>query len=182
MAEIPDVEFALPRGDACVLRVARESDAPALIEYLNRIGGESPFLPSGANEFQLPPDEEKKFIARMRAAENSLYLVAETRGRIVGILTLEGNARPRMRHAAELGVSVLKDYWRQGIGRALMGAALGWAESSPVLRKVFLMVHHENRRAIDLYLKLGFMQEGVHSKVLYVEGRYHDCLYMARAV
>lgn len=182
MAEIPGVEFVLPRGERCVIRVARESDAPPLVEYLNRVGGETPFLPSGANEFHLPADEEKTFIARMGAADNSLYLVAEARDRVVGILTLEGGARPRMRHVAELGVSVTKDYWRQGIGRSLMETALGWAGDSPALRKVFLLVHQGNRRAVELYLKLGFVQEGVHSEVLYVEGRYHDCLYMARAV
>jgi RimJ/RimL family protein N-acetyltransferase len=182
MGTIPDVEFVLPQGDVCVIRVARESDAHSLVEYLNRIGGETPFLPSGAGEFHLSAEEEKNFIARMSAANNSLYLVAEARKRIVGILTLEGNARPRMKHVAELGVSVMKDYWRQGIGRLLMETALGWAESSPVLHKVFLIVHHENQRAIELYLKLGFVQEGVQSKLLYVAGRYHDCLYMARAV
>jgi RimJ/RimL family protein N-acetyltransferase len=118
----------------------------------------------------------------MREACNGLYLVAEAGGRIVGILTLEGGARPRMRHAAELGVSVERDFWGRGVGRTLLEASLGWAAESPVLRKVFLLVHHENRRAIDLYLKLGFVQEGVHSGLLCVEGEYHDCLYMARPV
>jgi len=87
-----------------------------------------------------------------------------------------------MRHAAELGVSVTREFWRQGVGRTLLETALGWAENSPVLRKVFLLVHHENRRAIDLYLGLGFVREGVHSGLLCVEGEYHDCLYMARPV
>ena len=81
MAEIPEVELVLPRGDACVLRVARESDAAELVAYLNRVGGETPFLPSGADEFQPTAGEEARFIARMRAADNSLYLVAEARGR-----------------------------------------------------------------------------------------------------
>jgi RimJ/RimL family protein N-acetyltransferase len=158
MAEIPDVEIITPRGDACRVRIAREPDAVELIEYLNRIGGETPFLPSGVDEFHATAEEESKFIARMREADNSLYLVAE------------------------LGVSVTKDFWRQGVGRTLLETALGWAENSLVLRKVFLLVHHENRRAIDLYLKLGFVREGVHSGVLCVEGVYHDCLYMARPV
>jgi RimJ/RimL family protein N-acetyltransferase len=87
-----------------------------------------------------------------------------------------------MRHAAELGVSVTRDFWRQGVGRTLLETALGWARESRALRKVFLLVHHENRRAIDLYLRLGFVQEGVHSGLLCVEGEYHDCLYMARPV
>lgn len=182
MANLLDVELVLPQGEVCVIRSARETDAANLIEYLNQIGGETPLLPSGAGEFYLSPDEEKKFISRQSEAENSLYLIAEARGRIIGILTLEGNSRPRMKHVAELGVSVTKDYWQKGIGRFLMETALGWAERSPTLRKVFLIVHHQNRRAIDLYLKLGFVQEGVHSKLLYVEGRYHDCLYMSRAV
>lgn len=182
MAEIPDVELVLPRGDACVIRVAREADAAELVGYLNRIGGETPFLPSGADEFHATAEEESKLVARMREADNSLYLVASARGKIVGILTLEGGARPRMKHAAELGVSVTREFWRQGVGRALLETALGWAEVSPVLRKVFLLVHHENRRAIDLYLRLGFVREGIHSGLLCVEGVYHDCLYMARPV
>lgn len=182
MANLSDVELVLPQDEVCIIRTARAADAANLIEYINQIGGETPFLPSGAGEFHLSSDDEKEFISRMLAADNSLYLIAEARERIVGILTLEGNSRPRMKHVAELGVSVVKDYWRKGIGRALMDTALGWAESNPVLRKVFLIVHHQNQRAIDLYLKLGFVQEGVHSKLLYVEGEYHDCLYMSRAV
>jgi RimJ/RimL family protein N-acetyltransferase len=182
MAEISDAQLLLPQGEACVIRVARESDALSLIEYLNQIGGESPFLASGVNEFHLSPEDEQKFITQMAAAENSLFLVAEVRNRIVGVLTLEGSSRPRMKHVAELGVSVVKDYWGQGIGRAMMEAALEWAESNAILRKVFLIVHQENRRAIDLYLRVGFEQEGVQSKLLYIEGEYHDCLYMARAV
>ena len=83
---------------------------------------------------------------------------------------------------AELGITVAKDHWRQGIGRALMETALRWAESNSILRKVFLIVHHENRRAIDLYLRLGFEQEGLYSNLLYIEGKYYDCLNMARAV
>jgi RimJ/RimL family protein N-acetyltransferase len=182
MAEIPDIKLILPQGDSCIIRVARESDSTALVEYLNRTRGETSFLPSGADESDLSPQNEEKFIARMGAAENSLFLVAEVRNRIAGVLTLEGNSRPRMKHVAELGISVLKEYWRQGIGRAFMEIALAWAESNPMLRKVFLVVHHENQRAIDLYSRLGFVQEGVQSKVLHIEGEYHDCLYMARAV
>lgn len=182
MAEISDVECKLPQGDDCIIRVARGGDAPALIEYLNLIGGETPFLPTGANEFGQAADEEAALIARLLAAENSLYLVAVTQKRIVGILTLVGNARPRMKHVAELGVSVRKDYWQQGIGRRLMLTALAWAESCRVLHKIFLLVHHQNHHAIELYRKLGFVQEGLHTKVVCVEGVYHDCLYLARAV
>ncbi len=118
----------------------------------------------------------------MCEANNCLYLVAVVRERNVGILRLEGSSRPSMRHVAELDVSVMKDNWLQGIWRWLIGTALGWAGSSPVPHKVFLIVHHENQRAVDLYLKLRFTQEGVLSKLLYVEGKYHDCLYLARAV
>jgi len=182
MANLPDVELVLPEGEVCLVRVAGEADAINLIEYLNQIGGETPFLPSGAGEFRLSTEEEKRFISRLSEADNSLYLIAVARGRIVGILTLEGNSRPRMKHVAELGVSVVKEYWQKGIGRFLMETALGWAERDSTLCKVFLIVHHQNRRAIDLYLKLGFVQEGVHSKLLCVEGEYHDCLYMARSV
>jgi ribosomal protein S18 acetylase RimI-like enzyme len=64
-----------------------------------------------------------------------------------------------------------------------METALDWAESSPILRKINLVVRHDNMRAIELYRRLGFVQEGRISGFPVHRQQYHDCLYrMGRAV
>jgi RimJ/RimL family protein N-acetyltransferase len=182
MAEATPREIALRGGGRCRIRTARPPDAEALIDYINAIGGESPYLATGPNDFHYSEEDEADYIRRANEAENSLLLVAEIDGRIAGSLTLEGGQKPRTRHAAELGITVSRPYWGQGVGRALMETALAWAESSPILRKINLVVRHDNKRAIELYRRLGFVQEGRISDFLYIDGVYHDCLYMGRAV
>ena len=41
-------------------------------------------------------------------------------GKIVSVGSISGMAKSRFAHNAELGISVLKDYWGRGIGCALM--------------------------------------------------------------
>lgn len=182
MAQIPGTHFSLHNGDRCVVRCARAEDAAAIIRYLQQIADESPHLATEAFEFDFTEAEEQDYIARLGAGDTSLFLVAELRGAIIGVVTLEGHAKNRMKHVADLGISVVRSHWGQGLGRALMETAISWAESCPALKKITLTVHARNRRAIDLYLKLGFAKEGVIIDLLHIDGRFHDCWNMGRAV
>jgi RimJ/RimL family protein N-acetyltransferase len=182
MALTPPIDLALRNGARCVLRNALSEDAPALIAFVKRVADESPHLATEADEFDFTVDEEKAFIARLNQEDNSLFLIAEENGSIAGTLTLEGHHKARMRHVAELGVSVSEDRSGFGLGRALMEAAIAWAENCVALKKISLTVHANNRRAVDLYLKLGFVQEGVLAGALKIDGRFHDCISMGRMV
>jgi len=182
MAQIPTIQWHLPAGALCLARNARPSDAAALIDHVNRVAGESPYLAWAPGQFPLSVEEEKKVIKRLSEAANSLFLVAEVDDNIIGITTLEGSTKPRMQHVAELGVSVIRDYWRQGIGRKSMEIAVDWAEQNPTLRKLNLTVHEHNDAAIALYSEFGFVREGVISRLLCIDGADYDCFCMGRAV
>jgi RimJ/RimL family protein N-acetyltransferase len=182
MALTPPTILALRNGARCVLRNARAEDAPTLIAFVKRVANESPHLATEADEFDFTIDEEKLFLARLNNEDNSLFLVAEVDGHLVGTLTLEGHHKARMRHVAELGVSVSKDQWGCGVGRTLLEAAIAWAENCANLKKISLTVHANNRRAVDLYLKLGFVKEGALARALKIDGRFYDCITMGRMV
>ena len=68
-----------------------------------------------------------------------------------------------MRHRAELGVSVARDYWGLGIGRALTEACIVSAKAAGYIQ-LELAVVSENLRAITLYKKLGFVEYGRNPK------------------
>ncbi|HXH95576.1 MAG TPA: GNAT family N-acetyltransferase, partial [Gaiellaceae bacterium] len=67
---------------------------------------------------------------------------------------------------ADLGLMVAIGARRQGVGSALLEAAVAWARGAGV-RKLELHVFPWNEAAIALYEKFGFAREG------YREGHYH---------
>jgi len=163
-----------------IVRQAQPADAIQCIEFVQALAAE-PNIGIGlsAGEFNLTEEQEVQFIQELADAENSLFLVAEAEGRIIGSLTLQGGKRKSNRHAATLGITVAKDYRAQGAGRALMQAAIDWVKANPVLKRVELNVFTGNPSAIHLYEAFGFKVEGHRRKALYRDGLFHDDLLMA---
>ncbi len=61
-----------------------------------------------------------------------------------------------------------------------MQEMLGWARANPRLGKIELLVRAENARAVALYRKFGFVEEGrLRRRVQTVGGRFLDDLVMA---
>ena len=67
--------------------------------------------------------------------------------------------RDKLRHRAEFGVSVLRAYWGLGLGRALTEACIQCAKEAGY-EQIELTVVAENKRAIALYRKAGFVEFG----------------------
>ena len=65
----------------------------------------------------------------------------------------------KLRHRAEFGVNILKEYWGLGVGRALMEACIQCAREAGYAQ-LELSVVAENTRAIALYQKAGFVEFG----------------------
>jgi RimJ/RimL family protein N-acetyltransferase len=63
----------------------------------------------------------------------------------------------------EIAMLVAADRRGQGVGTALLAAAIEWARARG-LHKLTLGVFPHNHAAIALYEKFGFVQEGRHSK------------------
>jgi putative acetyltransferase len=107
------------------------------------------------------------------------YLVAEADGRLIGTLGIEREANPVLRHVASLGMSVDEGWRGKGIGAALLAEAFRWARWAGV-EKLALTVYPHNQRAVNLYKKFGFVEEGRllgHSKKSY---GYEDEIVMGR--
>ena len=76
-------------------------------------------------------------------------------------------------------MGVVKTHRGHGLGSQLMEAAL--AHSKKIgLEKIELTVYTENFAAIALYKKMGFANEGLVKKYRKLDGRYFDCLAMAK--
>lgn len=167
------------RGTRMTVRSAEPDDAPALIAMVHQLDRETTFLAREPGEFDMTEARERDFLQGCKESERCLYLVAVLDGVIVGNCNAVYGARQRYRHVADISVGVLKPHWGQGIGRILMRTCIDWLQACGV-EKVELAVDTQNLRAIPLYLKLGFVIEGVirHDRKL-ADGSYRDAYRMA---
>jgi RimJ/RimL family protein N-acetyltransferase len=70
-----------------------------------------------------------------------------------------------------------------GIGEALLRALLEWSANEPELERVELSVFAHNQRALNLYRKLGFEEEGRALRAFKLaDGSYYDDVQMVRWV
>lgn len=169
-------------GHTVEIRDAEPSDAPALLAYFKRIGGETPHLTFGEEGVPLSEAEERAHIERLRNADNMLFLLALCDGEIVGHVTFTGGTKPRTRHSGELGISIVQPYWREGLGKTLIQSLLAWATAGGIIRKINLRVRVDNARAIALYEQLGFIIEGRETRTVCIDGEFHDGFFMGLAI
>ena len=161
-----------------IIRKANKSDAKALIDYLSIIGGESDFLTFGLGEFGRSVEQEEEFIENILMKNNALFIIAEVNGKVVGNLNFSGGPRQRTAHIGEFGVSVLKEYWGNGIGEELIKYLIDWSKNSAIIRKINLKVRTDNARGIQLYKKLGFLEEGILKRDFLINSKFYDSVLM----
>lgn len=164
--------------DIPLVRRARVDDAPAFVRIM-----ESPEVFGGLMQLPFPSEEQWRSRLTRNAEPNSpdLSLVAELNGKVVGSAGLHpASPALRRRHAAMLGISVMLDAQRRGVGTALMQALCDYADCWAQVLRLELTVYTDNAAAIGLYRKFGFVIEGTHRGYALRAGQYVDAHAMAR--
>ena len=161
-----------------VVRPADPSDAQGVKELGDAVSAEPEGWLATQDAWRSVGDE-RRYLRAIRRYPHAAVFVAEAEdGEIVGRLSIARDQHPASRHVADLGLMVAQSHRRQGIGRALLEAAAGWAREHDV-RKLELHVFAHNDGAIKLYEQFGFEQEGFR-KAHYRRGdEYVDAILMA---
>ena len=79
----------------------------------------------------------------------------------------------------EFGIIVEKSYSGQGIAYKASQLLFNYVFTNLKINKIYLLVFSENERAIKLYEKLGFEQEGYFKKEVFKNGRFQNVIRMA---
>lgn len=80
----------------------------------------------------------------------------------------------------EFQLTAAQERRNKGVGTALLGRLVAWAESSAVIRRLDLEVWTHNAAARHLYRKFGFVEEGCRRAAYFVDGQFVDGILMAR--
>jgi RimJ/RimL family protein N-acetyltransferase len=169
-------------GDKVRLRGIEKEDLPHFVRWLN-----DPEVQKGLNIF-LPlshEDEKAWFEENQKKPPYEKALAIEIQpDKLQGDWIFAGACSIfgfdwRVRQA-ELGIHIgLKQYWDQGFGRRVMELLLKHGFQTLNLNRLMLRVFAHNPRALHVYKKVGFTEEGILRQAHYHDGKYVDVHVMS---
>jgi RimJ/RimL family protein N-acetyltransferase len=160
------------------IRPATPNDAEGILFHTKTILETSPFMLTTPDEFMMTVERQRQWIIDQQQSGN-LILVAEENRKIIGLLNTQRGKKQRLRHIVSFGISLQEAYCNQGIGSQLIQHMIEWAKKEGI-EKITLNVMASNERAIHVYKKFGFQQEGYLRRQLKLEdSTYVDDIIMS---
>jgi RimJ/RimL family protein N-acetyltransferase len=161
------------------IRIPTENDAQAIIDFAKKMFGSTDQVLTTPAEYLITLEQEQEWIRHGNNHPDTLILIAEMDGMVIGLLDFAPKTRLKNNHTGEFGVSVHADFRKKGIGRALIFHLLNWAQTNSTIEKVILQVFASNTHAIKLYTDLGFVEEGRFPKAIkQPDGDYIELIQM----
>ena len=178
------VSPTVPRNNAHAMHIAplTEAHAPAYRELMLQAYAVPDAFTSTPQERAAAP---ASFWAGRVAHPQGLSVAfgAFDGGQLVGTVTLEFNDRAKTRHKAHvMGMYVHPQQQGQGVGGALLAAALACAEARGHVSVLNLTVTEGNTAAQTLYERAGFRAFGTEPMAVQTPGGYKAKVHMWRPV
>lgn len=153
-------KFVSKKGNTVTFRCLRENDLEGMLTYINTLIREDTFI--GLYGEPLTHNEEKKHLEETMESikkENKIVIVVEVNGQYVGSGDLRREPLRRKKHCGNIGISLLKIYRDEGIGKELLQTLIQEAKKMKLLLLTLTCLEN-NDRALHLYEKLGFKRCG----------------------
>ncbi|BDZ30161.1 GNAT family N-acetyltransferase [Lactiplantibacillus sp. WILCCON 0030] len=139
------------------VRPAEAADAAQLLILLKQLATESNTFTVDDGLGELSESDERSQIEQITRTTTNTIFVASLGQRLIGVSTVQATDE-LIKKQGEVGVAVLKKYWGQGLGTALVEEVIHWAQDFSTLSQLVLTVQLRNQRATKLYQQLGFKQ------------------------
>ena len=153
-------KIVLKNSKEALIRNGNASDGLAVYECFNLTHAETDYLLTYPDENDPDPEREARFLEEKAESPNEAELVAIVDGKVAGTAGIQAvGTKHKVRHRAELGISVLSEYWGLGLGKALTKACIQCAKDAGY-DQLELNVVADNDRALTLYRSLGFEEFG----------------------
>ncbi|KAH7867734.1 acyl-CoA N-acyltransferase [Lentinula edodes] len=181
--------------DRLHLRGFELSDARHILDLWNN----ADVLPTISNEYIVP--QGPKFMDKVAASVDDavMFLTIETRergggssssdtihdlkqavdtevGQFVGTTSIT-MSHPKNRDGI-FAIMLEPKFWGRGYGEEVTRFVVDYCFHTLGLHRVSLMVFNGNKRAVNLYKKVGFVEEGRKRKVNWIDGHWEDMIYM----
>ncbi|WP_246281110.1 GNAT family N-acetyltransferase [Saccharibacillus qingshengii] len=173
----PSVVHGIQSGLQTQVRRVELKDSRKLLAMKKQLDRETTSMLYEPGERRMTEGDQLEQIRSLLRSSNSLMLVAENEGEVVGYLEATGGKVRRNQHTVYVVIGILESYTGQGLGRRLFEELFDWAGRRHILRAE-LTVQAPNQRAYRLYRSIGFKLEGIMRGALIIEGEPVDLYQM----
>lgn len=153
-------------------------DAEAVLDYRNAVGKESDNLTYGKEGIVRTVEEERKYLVAEKSLDNTATYLVKIDGKIAAMGSLKGFEKTRIRHRAELALTVRRAFWNRGIATQMMETLIDYARQKTSIEVLELIVRSDNESAIHLYKKFGFKTIGSYDCFFKVGINYYAADWM----
>ena len=123
--------ITLKDGRKCTLRNGEENDGEAVLANFILTHEQTDYLLSYPDENTTTAEQEGRFLQEKTNSDSGVELLAEIDGVVAGLAGFDAvGGREKIRHRADFGISVDRQYWNLGIGTALMNACIECARKA----------------------------------------------------
>jgi len=172
----------LKTGKSISIRLAESGDAQNLANLKRNYLKNTTTIPIKLEEYAGNLDNELRIITEYKESINSILLVAEYKGELIGNIDLTGSARAIMFHTGMIGMGI-KEQWRnQGLGRILIESVIDWAKNHSPIELIWLDVYASNELGYNLYKNTGFEVSGRIDGFFKDENGYKDKIQMYQRI
>jgi len=172
-APVGEPRVTLP--DGVQVRPARSKDARSFAPMWAAVVAEG----SVHSQQVRDPVKHYKLLFKSSWTPRGAWILAVQADEVIGLLSVARGAEARSEHVGTIGIGIAEAWRSKGVGTALMAEAFRWARAHDVHRLV-LSVYPDNARALALYRKFGFTEEGRLVRHISKPVGYVDEILMAR--
>ncbi len=168
----------LKNGITVCLRQMKGRDYQQAMLFLRQMASETIFT----NQYPDQPDKDKEQCIETYENPNNFFKgVFLPDGKMIGLVSaciMKPN-HPWSGFSCDFGISILKDYYGNGLGTKLMQDMEEWARDKK-MHSIMGGVRAGNVRAIGLYLKCGFQIDGLFRQTAFINGQWHDMYHITK--
>ena len=161
-------------SEALVIRRSTPDDVESFWHCLDSVARERRFL----TFVHAPPLEQARTFLEDGRSHGMIQFVAVAGPRVVGWCDVSPKLFEGFQHSGTLGMGLLPGYRRRGLGSSLLAHTLQ-ASREQGLTRIELEVFSSNESAIYIYLRSGFVREGLKRSARILDGQVEDIICMA---
>ncbi len=145
-------QIRLKNNMECCLRSGREEDGQAVFQNFNLTHSQTDYLLTYPDENCFDAVQEGEFLRKKADSNNEIEIIAVVGNTVAGTAGIEAvGTKSKVRHRAEFGISVDKEFWGLGIGTALMDACIECAGNAGYEQLELNVVAGNTRAVSSLY-------------------------------
>jgi L-amino acid N-acyltransferase YncA len=174
-----EMTFTATDGTAVTIRPARTDDSCSIIDTVRSNAMERSYVLM--EHYGKDVESEREYIGGLDSARN-LLIVAATGDEVVGCLAaLQADAgrRPETAHILQVGLHLREAFRGLGIGRHLLDYAMAWAVEKG-FKKLEANIFTTNKRSLSMFMKAGFVEEGVRRNRIQVGREFVNEVLMGK--